>query len=82
MARSERDSARLLGLLDRNERVVVVAMGTRGRVVRIVAPLFGSPFTFASLHIGKETAEGQIDRATLSKLLHVLGGEGTKEVSS
>jgi|WetSurMetagenome_2_1015567.scaffolds.fasta_scaffold59834_2 3-dehydroquinate dehydratase-1 len=71
-ALSQRDSARLLGLLDREEKVVVVAMGERGRITRIVAPLFGSPFAFASLRPGKETAEGQIDRATLEGLIQTL----------
>ena len=80
-ARSERDNARLLGLLDAKRPVVVVAMGARGRIVRIVAPLLGSPFTFASLRSGRETAGGQIDRESLSKLLEILG-KHTAEVSS
>lgn len=82
MARSDRDAARLLGLLDRNERVVTVAMGAKGRIARIVAPLLGSPFTFASLQRGKETAEGQMDRATLTGLIHSLEGQEEKGVSS
>lgn len=81
-ARSVRDNARLLGLLDGGRPVVVVAMGTKGRIVRIVAPLLGSPFTFASLRPGRETADGQIDRESLESLLEVLGGEGTAGVSS
>jgi 3-dehydroquinate dehydratase I len=71
-ALSERDDARLLGLLDRREKVVVVAMGERGRIARIVATILGSPFTFASLRPGKETADGQIDKATLEELIRTL----------
>jgi 3-dehydroquinate dehydratase-1 len=82
MARSERDAARLLGLLDTNKKVVTVAMGTKGRIARIAAPLLGSPFTFASLQRGKETADGQIDRVTLVELIRVLGGRGEEEVPS
>jgi 3-dehydroquinate dehydratase-1 len=81
-ARSQRDNARLLGLLDRKEEVLVVAMGVKGRITRVVAPLLGSPFTFASLRRGKETADGQIDRGTLEGLIQALGVGGTKGVSS
>jgi 3-dehydroquinate dehydratase-1 len=80
MALSERDSARVLGLLDRQEKVVVVAMGERGRITRVVAPLLGSPFTFASLHTGRETADGQIDRSTLEELIRTLQTERAEGV--
>jgi 3-dehydroquinate dehydratase I len=80
--RSDEDNARLLGLLDRKERIVVVGMGARGRIVRIVAPLLGSPFTFASAGPGRETAEGQIDREKLLSLMRSIGGEEMEEVFS
>jgi 3-dehydroquinate dehydratase I len=82
VALSNRDNARLLGLLDLSEKVVVVAMGPKGRIVRVAAPLLGSPFTFASLRPGRETADGQIDRETLGGLLRAIGGEGAGEVAS
>lgn len=69
MVRSDRENARLLALLDTDREIVVVGMGKRGRVTRILAPLLGSPFTYASLSQGKETADGQIDRETLQELL-------------
>jgi 3-dehydroquinate dehydratase type I len=72
MAHSERDNARLLGLLDDSRKVVVLGMGHKGRMTRIVAPLLGSPFTFASLSKGKETAAGQIDGETLAEQLRML----------
>ena len=72
MAHSETDNARLLGLLDDSRKVVVIGMGRKGRITRIVAPLLGSPFTFASLSKGKETAAGQIDRKALEGLLRNL----------
>ena len=80
VAHSDRDNARLLGLLDREEKIVVVAMGKKGRLTRIVAPLLGSLFTFASLHAGKETAEGQIDKTVLEALIGMLRGERPKGV--
>lgn len=72
MVRSDRENARLLALLDTDREIVVVGMGKRGRVTRILAPLLGSPFTYASLSQGKETADGQIDRETLQELLRTV----------
>jgi 3-dehydroquinate dehydratase-1 len=82
LVRSERDSARLLGLLDDSGKIVVIGMGEKGRITRVVAPLLGSPFTFASLMEGRETARGQIDKATLERLMETLKeqlsvGDGT-----
>lgn len=70
--RSVEDNARLLGLLSDGRPLVVVGMGERGKITRIVAPLLGSPFTYASLSPGKETAEGQIDRKTMEEIFQRL----------
>jgi 3-dehydroquinate dehydratase I len=80
LVHSPRDNARLLGLLDSHRKIVVVGMGQMGTVTRIMAPLLGSPFTYASLVQGQETAEGQIDRSCLESWLSALercarGGE-------
>jgi 3-dehydroquinate dehydratase I len=69
------DNVRLLGLLNGNqgaERIVPVGMGSRGKITRIIAPLLGSPFTFASPDKGKETAEGQMDRHTMERVIRLL----------
>ncbi len=63
---SDRDSARLLGLLDDGRPIVVVGMGTKGRIVRMIAPLLGSPFTYAAAAAGRQTAEGQFTHAALA----------------
>jgi 3-dehydroquinate dehydratase-1 len=47
-------------------------MGVKGRILRVVAPLLGSPFTFASLSEGRQTAEGQMDRETLFRLVETV----------
>jgi 3-dehydroquinate dehydratase type I len=70
--RSLADNARLLGLLDRPRPLIVLGLGPLGKISRIVAPFLGSPFTYASLAPGKETAEGQIDHQTLRKILRSL----------
>ncbi len=41
-------------------KVVCFCMGELGKVSRLLSPLFGSLFTFASLERGRETAPGQI----------------------
>ncbi len=76
--RSERDNARLLGLLDSDQDIVVIGMGKKGRITRIMAPFLGSPFTYAASARGKETAEGQIDVRTMKKYLESLGENGIK----
>ena len=80
--RSERDNARLLGLLDDSRKIVVIGMGKKGRITRVVAPLMGSPFTFASLIEGRETAKGQIDEAALKSLMETLKQGVSMEVGS
>jgi len=48
----------------RNRPLVVIGMGPRGRVTRVLFPVIGSLFTFASL--GRKTAPGQLSlRETL-----------------
>jgi 3-dehydroquinate dehydratase type I len=66
---STNDNARLLGLLDENKDLVVVGMGKEGTITRVVSTLLGSPFTYASLSLGKETALGQISAAKLKRLI-------------
>ncbi len=67
-----RDNARILGLLNDARPVVVVGMGRKGRITRIAAPLLGSPFTYASLAPGRETAEGQIDWKSMKEIYQRL----------
>jgi 3-dehydroquinate dehydratase I len=68
-------SARLLGLLgqeDFKDRLVIVGMGKEGKITRIIAPLLGSLFTYASLAEGMQTADGQIERRHLEKIMRLL----------
>lgn len=74
-ANSNTDSARLLGLLGQEafkDRLVVVGMGEKGKITRVVAPFLGSPFTYASFEEGKQTAEGQIEKARLEEIMGLL----------
>lgn len=70
-----RDNVRLLGLLDSGKPVVVVGMGPKGRAVRLLAPLLGSPFTFAARRSGKETAPGQMSVQETSERMRRIAAE-------
>lgn len=74
MVKSDADSARLLGMLDGKKRLVVIGMGPRGRLVRVVAPLLGGEFTFAAASKGKETAEGQPTKDEIERAVAALEG--------
>lgn len=52
--------------------LVSFCMGDLGRISRVAAPLFGAPFTFASLKQGAESAPGQIAADDFKKLFSVL----------
>jgi 3-dehydroquinate dehydratase I len=75
--RTDRDNARLLGLLDAagfEKRLIVVGMGEKGKILRIAAPFLGSPFTYASLARERETAEGQIEKDRLEHIIRFIHG--------
>jgi 3-dehydroquinate dehydratase-1 len=72
MVQSNTDNVRLLGLLSDTKPKVVIGMGQLGKITRIVGPLLGSQFTYASLDEKKETAEGQINHILLRKILKSL----------
>jgi len=53
--------------------VVCFAMGNKGLLSRVLSPLFGAYFTYASLEGGLETASGQISITELKDLYARLG---------
>lgn len=69
MVNSGQDAARLLGLLDSPHELIVVGMGEKGRMTRVVAPLLGSFCTFACLEKERETAPGQMTVEELKKAI-------------
>jgi 3-dehydroquinate dehydratase type I len=54
-------------------KVVCFAMGELGRVSRLLSPLFGGYFTFASLERGNETAAGQMSIQEMKAAYELLG---------
>jgi 3-dehydroquinate dehydratase type I len=54
-------------------KVVCFCMGELGKVSRLLSPLFGGFFTFASLERGNETASGQLTIQELKAAYKLLG---------
>jgi len=61
-------------------RVVSMAMGPLGFASRVLCPLVGGYFTYASIERGKESAPGQITVRELTKLYEMIR-EGEKELN-
>ena len=58
-------------------RIVSFAMGHLGFTSRVLCPLVGGDFTYASIEKGKESASGQITVSDLRKLYEMVGKWGT-----
>jgi 3-dehydroquinate dehydratase type I len=54
-------------------KLVCFCMGELGRVSRLLSPLFGGFFTFASLELGSETAAGQMAIQEMRAAYELLG---------
>ena len=54
-------------------KVVCFCMGELGKISRLLSPLFGGFFTFASLEHGSETASGQLTIQEMKAAYEVLG---------
>ena len=68
------DNIRVLQLINEfpKIRIVSFAMGPLGSVSRILCPLVGGYFTYASIEEGKESASGQITVRDLRKLYEMV----------
>ena len=53
-------------------RIVAFAMGPLGFASRVLCPLFGGDFTYASIEPGKESASGQITVREMRKLYEMV----------
>jgi len=73
---SPRDNLTILGFLESEApkvRLVSFAMGNGGVPSRVLSPLFGAEFTFASLAAHSGTAEGQLSIDALRSAWQILG---------
>jgi 3-dehydroquinate dehydratase-1 len=73
-ARSFADNLAVLQLITEfpEAKVVAFAMGAAGQVSRVLCPLVGGYFTYASIEEGRESAEGQITVNELRKIYGML----------
>ncbi|MGZ7160595.1 MAG: type I 3-dehydroquinate dehydratase [Methanobacterium sp.] len=70
MPEDYKDTLTVLEVLSEVQNTIGIAMGDMGRYTRLVAPVFGSPITYAS--IDKESAPGQLDVQTTKEILRKL----------
>jgi 3-dehydroquinate dehydratase-1 len=54
-------------------KLVCFCMGDHGKISRLLSPLFGADFTFASLEQGSETANGQMSINEMRSAYTLLG---------
>jgi 3-dehydroquinate dehydratase type I len=71
MVRSPEDNAKMLGLYANFQNLISFGLGNRGIISRVLAPLMGAPFTYASIP-GMETAEGQLDKNQMNEIINFL----------
>lgn len=71
-ARQFEDNLTVLRLVSEfsEQKVVSFAMGQEGQISRVLSPLVGADFTYASIERGKESAPGQI---TVKELREIYG---------
>jgi 3-dehydroquinate dehydratase type I len=78
-ARSPEDNLPVLSLIPyarrRNMDIIACCMGEHGRISRVMAPLLGSLFTFASLEQGAESASGQLTVREMRQIFRILAGK-------
>ena len=74
-ARKAEDSLTVLRLISEfpGKRLVALAMGPLGLTSRVLCPLVGGDFTYASIERGKKSASGQITVKELVKLYETIG---------
>jgi 3-dehydroquinate dehydratase type I len=54
-------------------KLVCFCMGEAGKISRLLSPMFGASFTYASIEQGNETAEGQISIGEMRAAYNILG---------
>ena len=54
-------------------RLVAFAMGDTGSTSRVLCPLAGGDFTYASIEKGKESAEGQMTVKEMTEIYEIMG---------
>lgn len=72
--RNEEDNSKLFRLMlekNKNEERIIIGMGEKGKITRILGPVLGSYLTFASTFLG-ETGSGQINYEKLKNFYKIF----------
>lgn len=76
-AKSYVDNLHILSLIPyakkRSQKVLAFAMGQKGKISRILSPILGAEWTYASLKEGKESAPGQLTIEQMMEVYKILG---------
>ena len=69
------DNLSYLNLLRENADVEIVSfgMGNAGILSRVLSPLVGGAFTYASVEKGSESAQGQLTISELKEIYRIMG---------
>jgi 3-dehydroquinate dehydratase I len=73
-ARTFEDNLTMLRLVSEfpGQKIVSFAMGQEGQISRLLGPLAGADFTYASIERGKESAPGQITVREMAKTYEIV----------
>jgi 3-dehydroquinate dehydratase type I len=78
-AHAVEDNLRVLGLIpyarDKGQQIIALCMGELGKMSRVMAPLLGAVWSYASLEKGAESAPGQLTTEEMRLIYRVLGVE-------
>lgn len=76
MCRNEKDVHVLLKILlilkARKQKYIVLGMGEKGKITRIIGSMWGNEITFAPIAKGKSSAPGQLSKQTLDTIFQLL----------
>lgn len=78
-AHAVEDNLRVLGLIpyarEKEWAIIALCMGELGKISRVMAPLLGAAWGYASLEKGTESAPGQLTAEEMRLIYRVLGAE-------
>ena len=78
-AQAMEDNLRVLGLIpyarNKGRAIIALCMGEQGKISRVMAPLLGAYWSYASLEKGAESAPGQLTAEEMRLIYSLLGTE-------
>lgn len=71
-ANTKADASRILGLYEKHENIVALAMGELVKITRVASLSLGAPFTFVALDEVSATAPGQLSKEEMETIQSLL----------